>query len=79
MYYYYYKASQGVQLNWIKKHITQMQLIQFMIISVHALHLIVNLSCDYPKWFACVELSQGLFFIYTFSDFYRKSYTKKVA
>ena len=74
MYTYYYKASQGVQLNWIKQYITTMQLVQFVIISIHAAHLILMPNCDYPKWFACIELAHGLFFIYTFSDFYKKAY-----
>lgn len=77
MYTYYYKASEGVQLNWIKQHITRIQLIQFMIISIHAAHLILMPNCDYPKWFACIQLAHGLFFIYTFSEFYRKAYKEK--
>ena len=79
MYTYYYKASQGVQLNWIKQYITTMQLVQFVIISIHAAHLIMMPTCDYPKWFACIELAHGLFFIYTFSDFYKKAYNEKPA
>ncbi|KAJ6640089.1 Elongation of very long chain fatty acids protein 1 [Pseudolycoriella hygida] len=77
MYTYYYKVSKGVELSWIKQYITIMQLVQFVIITAHAAHLMLMPSCDYPKWFASIELAHGLFFIYTFSGFYRNAYSKR--
>ena len=79
MYFYYYQASLGVQWNWIKRYITTMQLIQFAIITIHAIHMLVMPVCEYPKWFACFELAHGLFFMYMFSQFYMKEYTKSNA
>jgi len=76
MYFYYYQASRGIQWTSIKKYITTMQLVQFVIISTHAIQLLIMSDCDFPKSFASFQLAHGLFFMYTFSTFYQKEYSQ---
>ena len=76
MYFYYYQTSIGSRWTWIKKYITTIQLVQFVIISIHGLHMLMISDSDCPKWFASFQLAHGLFFMYTFFDFYRNEYVQ---
>ncbi|KAF4516754.1 hypothetical protein B566_EDAN004593 [Ephemera danica] len=58
---------------WWKKHITQMQIIQFAMITIHSLQLLFR-DCDYPSWTVSVVVPQNLFMMLLFTDFYRKAY-----
>ena len=66
-------------LLWLKKHITQLQIVQFMLILVHAVYFLLQPAevCKWPKIFPTMELVHGLQFLYMFSSFYYLAYIKK--
>ncbi|EZA48151.1 Elongation of very long chain fatty acids protein [Ooceraea biroi] len=76
MYLYYLLSSMKININYWKKYITQMQIIQFFIIAVHFAKLLW-VDCGYPQWTAFVMIPQNIFMIVLFSDFYYKIYIKK--
>lgn len=75
MYYYYELANQGKNV-WWKKYITVLQLIQFYVVLVHALHTFLIPGCNYPKWIAGLQVAESVFFIVTFTRFYTQSYKR---
>lgn len=80
MYSYYFLTAFKPELKqslWWKKHITQIQLAQFMFLFVHFLRATLDEDCDYPQFFLIALLIQDIFFLALFSDFYRKVYMKK--
>lgn len=76
MYTYYHLASLGKDV-WWKKYITVMQLIQFYICLVHAVHTFFIPNCDFPRWLASLQAAESIFFIITFTRFYFHSYQRK--
>nr|QKO01441.1 fatty acid elongase 7 [Locusta migratoria] len=58
---------------WWKKHITQLQMTQFLMITVHAAQLLFR-DCGYPQWVGYVVVPQNAFMFVLFYDFYRKAY-----
>lgn len=62
---------------WWKKYITQMQLVQFVLILFHFSQLLWTEDCGFPKWPAAIFIPQNLFMIVLFSEFYYKTYVKK--
>ncbi|XP_031638604.1 elongation of very long chain fatty acids protein 7-like [Contarinia nasturtii] len=62
-----------------KKNITRMQMIQFTILVVHFGHsfVIPGDDCDYPKFLSFMGVTQNIFMIILFSDFYWRAYGKK--
>ncbi|XP_046615289.1 elongation of very long chain fatty acids protein 1-like isoform X1 [Neodiprion virginianus] len=79
MYSHYLVTSMKSSKPWWKKHITQLQLIQFVIILFHFLQLMWVKDCGYPRWTALIFVPQNLFMIVLFGDFYYKTYVKKPA
>lgn len=80
MYMYYFLTvakPEYKQSIWWKKHITQMQILQFMILFLHHVALVMTPNCGYPKWVAGAFLPQNFFMMILFMDFYRKTYMKK--
>ncbi|XP_065079078.1 very long chain fatty acid elongase 4-like [Ochlerotatus camptorhynchus] len=79
MYFYYFLTSFRPELRnslWWKKHITQIQLIQFMILMAHfGLPLIFG-YCSYPTYLLFIGFTQNLFMFTLFADFYVKAYLK---
>ncbi|CAK1583494.1 unnamed protein product [Parnassius mnemosyne] len=61
---------------WWKKHVTQIQILQFSILLLHFLMLVVAKDCAYPRQPAYIIIPQNLFMVILFSDFYYKSYVK---
>lgn len=77
MYSYYALSCAGKEMQeyiWWKKYMTQIQMAQFVCICVHALHSIVNPSCDWPLIFGLLEAAQSVFFFFLFYSFYRASF-----
>lgn len=62
---------------WWKKHITQVQLIQFFLLGLHFVSCTFAPECNYPKLFCIVMAIQNLFMMFMFGDFYRKTYLRK--
>ena len=80
MYSYYSVALMDIKnLLWIKKYITQLQILQFLLILVHAVYFLLVPAevCKWPKIFPTMELLHGLQFLYMFSSFYYSAYIKK--
>ena len=51
MYLYYFLAAMGPSLQpylWWKKYITQLQLVQFVIVIIHGSQVIFYKDCDFP-------------------------------
>lgn len=80
MYTYYFLTSYKPELKkslWWKKHITHIQLAQFAILVVHFFNPLVFFECAYPKVLSFVGLTQNVFMLILFSDFYYKAYIRK--
>ncbi|XP_044755179.1 uncharacterized protein LOC123314125 [Coccinella septempunctata] len=80
MYFYYLISAWDSRYKnslWWKKHITQLQLAQFTILFMMYLTVVFQPNCGYPKFPAMVFLSQNIFMLILFGDFYYKAYIKK--
>ncbi|XP_063709928.1 very long chain fatty acid elongase AAEL008004-like [Culicoides brevitarsis] len=80
MYGYYFLTSFKPELKasiWWKKHITQIQIIQFVILVVHFGLPLFYTDCNHPKALLFTGAVQNLFMLILFSDFYIKAYLKK--
>lgn len=76
MYLYYLVAALGPQYSkylWWKKHLTSLQIIQFIGIAGHSFQLLF-IECEYPKAFVWWIGCHGLLFLVLFSKFYRVTY-----
>ncbi|XP_053201619.1 elongation of very long chain fatty acids protein AAEL008004-like [Panonychus citri] len=82
MYGYYLLAALGIpQEKYIhlKKHITEIQLLQFTLVLSHSLYSLINTTCEWPRAMAIAEGAEAITFLKMFSDFYIHTYlTKKV-
>ncbi|XP_059610236.1 elongation of very long chain fatty acids protein 7-like [Phlebotomus argentipes] len=81
MYSYYLLSSLSFKYKnnlWWKKHITQLQLIQFLILTVHYL-LLFFIDCDFPKFTAYFMVPQNIFMLAMFGDFYYRAYVSPKA
>ncbi|CAG9559027.1 unnamed protein product [Danaus chrysippus] len=78
--YTYYLIS-AVKREWVriwwKKYITQLQILQFLLLIIHFGHILFEPSCGYPKWVSFVFLPHNIFILFLFSDFYLKEYIHK--
>ncbi|XP_028026397.1 elongation of very long chain fatty acids protein 7-like [Bombyx mandarina] len=80
MYFYYFLTVVNPsykQSIWWKKHITQLQILQFFWCVVHMGIIVFKPDCEYPRWTSAVFLPQDLFMLVLFVDFYIKTYIKK--
>ncbi|XP_059622442.1 elongation of very long chain fatty acids protein AAEL008004-like [Phlebotomus argentipes] len=81
MYTYYFLTSFNSDLKnsiWWKKHITQLQLFQFLILILHFAHpLIRRPDCSHPRILLCIAMMQNIFMFCLFFDFYLKAYRRK--
>ncbi|XP_058461558.1 elongation of very long chain fatty acids protein 4-like [Malaya genurostris] len=80
MYYYYFLTSVSPKYKgnvWWKKHITQLQIIQFGLIFLQWFVLVFQPNCAYPRWPLFVLLPQNLFMFALFLDFYYQAYIRK--
>lgn len=80
MYFYYFLTSVSDKYKgnvWWKKHITQLQIIQFGLIFLQWFVLVFQPNCAFPKWPLFVLLPQNLFMFMLFLDFYYHAYIKK--
>jgi phosphatidylglycerophosphate synthase len=74
-YTYYALAALGRhEVLWWKKYLTQMQMIQFILITLHALYFLFHPTCNWPKIFPALEACHGILFFYLFYSFYKRSY-----
>ncbi|XP_075224416.1 very long chain fatty acid elongase AAEL008004-like [Lycorma delicatula] len=59
---------------WWKKHITELQLIQFVLTTLHCSVALFNPYCKFPKLLLAAFIPQDIFMFFLFLDFYRKEY-----
>jgi len=79
MYSYYFLSSFGPKIQkylWWKKYITQLQLIQFVILGIYGA-FVELLDIPYPKLLKHIVQAQVFIFFYMFYNFYNKSYRNK--
>ncbi|XP_065576069.1 very long chain fatty acid elongase 7-like isoform X1 [Artemia franciscana] len=79
MYTYYFLAALGPSVQkylWWKSYITQMQLIQFVIVFFHAAQVFIYKDCDFPKVIAGVLCSFSFLMLIMFSQFYITMYLR---
>ncbi|XP_030760378.1 elongation of very long chain fatty acids protein-like [Sitophilus oryzae] len=78
MYFYYFVAALGPQYQkylWWKKYLTAFQMVQFVLVMLHAFQLLF-IECDYPKAFVWWIGMHAVMFYFLFSNFYKESYIK---
>ncbi|XP_059485192.1 elongation of very long chain fatty acids protein AAEL008004-like isoform X2 [Neocloeon triangulifer] len=76
MYFYYMVAAMGPQYQkyiWWKKHLTTLQMIQFIGIMTHAFQLLF-VECNYPRAFVWWIGMHAVMFFFLFSEFYKQTY-----
>nr|QXU64614.1 fatty acid elongase 3 [Blattella germanica] len=81
MYSYYLLAALGPRFQkflWWKKYLTVLQMIQFVLVMIHAFQLLF-IDCNYPKAFVWWIGMHAVMFYFLFSDFYKQAYKKKQA
>ncbi|CAH1637653.1 unnamed protein product [Spodoptera littoralis] len=61
---------------WWKKHVTQVQILQFTLLLFHFISLVTWPECNFPRQPAYLLIPQNLFMVILFSDFYYRSYIK---
>lgn len=61
----------------VKKHLTKIQMIQFILMISHSLQLLFT-DCNFPKWCAWFNMAHGALFLGLFYNFYRKYDDKKI-
>lgn len=79
MYSYYLIAALGPQYQkyiWWKKYLTALQMVQFVLVMVHAFQLLF-IDCNYPKAFIWWIGMHAVMFYFLFSNFYKQTYVKK--
>lgn len=78
MYAYYFLAALGPQYQkylWWKKYLTAIQMIQFVLVMLHAFQLLFT-DCDYPRAFVWWIGGHAVMFYFLFSNFYKETYVK---
>ncbi|CAG9808731.1 unnamed protein product [Chironomus riparius] len=80
MYFYYMLAAMGPQMQkylWWKKYLTLLQMVQFIMVMVHAFQLLLYNPCNYPIAFVWWIGAHAVMFYFLFSNFYKQAYKKK--
>ncbi|KPJ05241.1 Elongation of very long chain fatty acids protein 7 [Papilio xuthus] len=62
---------------WWKKYITQLQILQFLLLILHFGHILFEPSCGYPKWVSFLFLPHNIFILFLFTNFYINEYIYK--
>lgn len=82
MYTYYMLAAMGPRVQkylWWKKYLTLLQMVQFVLVMVHAFQLLFRNDCNYPIYFAYFIGAHAVLFYFLFSNFYKQAYKDKVS
>ncbi|XP_046400614.1 elongation of very long chain fatty acids protein AAEL008004-like [Ischnura elegans] len=79
MYSYYFLSTFGPEVQkklfW-KRHVTSLQMYQFVIIMLHSMQMLLRSDCNYPKSFAAWIVFQAIMFYVLFDGFYKQQYGK---
>lgn len=79
MYTYYMLAAMGPRYQkylWWKKHLTTMQMVQFVMVFVHSGQVFFN-GCNFPKTIVALQCFSAFLFLCLFSNFYIQAYIKR--
>ncbi|KAK9507358.1 hypothetical protein O3M35_007231 [Rhynocoris fuscipes] len=79
MYFYYFLTAIKPEYKkniWWKRHITEIQLIQFIVTLAHGTVALINTRCNFPKPLLALFIPQDVFMFALFWDFYRKTYLR---
>ena len=77
MYFYYMMAAMGPQYQkyiWWKRHMTNLQMIQFVAIFIHGSLLLITNDCNYPTAFGYFIAAHAVLFFVLFAQFYIREY-----
>lgn len=77
MYLYYMMTAMGPQYQkyiWWKRHMTNLQMIQFVAIFLHGSQLLVRNDCNYPTAFGYFIAAHAVLFFVLFAQFYIREY-----
>ncbi|XP_055321833.1 elongation of very long chain fatty acids protein AAEL008004-like isoform X1 [Sitodiplosis mosellana] len=80
MYSYYLFSALGPQFQrflWWKKYLTALQMVQFVLIMVHAFQLLF-IDCNYPRAFVWWIGMHAVMFFFLFNEFYKSTYKYQV-
>lgn len=80
MYLYYFVTNTWPQYKgniWWKKYVTQLQLAQFLLVTLHAATALFINNCHYPKFILGLMVFHYSFMFILFLDFYKKAYSRK--
>lgn len=78
--YIYYIMSTFESLKpylWWKKYVTEIQLLQFVILGLHFAVAALTPNCGYPRILSISGLAIACMFFFLFIAFYRETYTSK--
>lgn len=79
MYLYYALTTLGPRVRpylWWKKYLTQLQIVQLVLVAIHCFHLVLVPNCNIPKAIFAIYFPQVILLVYLFSSFFIKSYLK---
>ncbi|CAG4986852.1 unnamed protein product [Parnassius apollo] len=62
---------------WWKKYITELQILQLVLNTIHMSTIVFKPDCEYPRWTAAIFLPQNIFMLMLFFDFYVNAYVRK--
>uniref|UniRef100_A0A146LSJ0 Elongation of very long chain fatty acids protein n=1 Tax=Lygus hesperus TaxID=30085 RepID=A0A146LSJ0_LYGHE len=81
MYFYYLVTilKPEYRQSTIKRRITELQLAQFVITTIHAIAGMLTPDCEFPTWALTIFIPQDIFMFALFWDFYVKTYLKPKA
>lgn len=80
MYGYYFTTSYKSELKksiWWKRHITELQLLQFLLLYVYSIGALLTKDCNNSKIFLGMGLVQGVVMFTLFGEFYYRAYIKQ--
>ncbi|KAI1287473.1 Elongation of very long chain fatty acids protein 1 [Halotydeus destructor] len=77
MYFYYALSLFGPSIQpylWWKKYLTQLQIVQLILVAVHCIHLVLIPDCNIPKAVFAIYFPQALLLVYLFIRFFLNRY-----
>ena len=80
MYSYYAMAALGPHMQkylWWKSWITILQLVQFVVCTIHSLYMLFDTTCTCSKLLITFQAVHGILFFHLFYGFYKRTYNKK--
>lgn len=80
MYTYYAMAALGPHMQkylWWKSWITILQLVQFVVCTIHSLYMLFDTTCTCSKLLISFQAIHGILFFHLFYGFYRRTYNKQ--